>query len=498
MATNKLFAWSDKASLHSYGIVLADMIGSTQFWSKVLDTNQGTEYSSAWETVCGVQSLLMTVMLSDVEKEQGSFVKGVGDELIFQFPTVSQALAATKRGFSALQEYRLNQPCPPFRFVVHWSDQLIAGWYDLKSFALKAVALTENLELDTYPFGYPQSPDLFGHHMNYAARCMSVVADTGIYITEDAQRRIVEFEDTNIQDNLEFPIVVGGTKGIRDSIVFQQIKDTQDQEAKARAKDATVAAYKTKALINVPCSNKEQAQAIYSAAREVMNSEGKTLSEKRLFPHLFLAFYIGYINERKKTILGCQVGSDSVDHEDCEASKILNDDLTPRVILRLETLDPEHLDFLVLDEAAQSLFTKHWGDLSGHAQNTITRFVRTANLSSPTLSKWIQRGGEHSLFDYLEIHPNDVINIDSYARRITQGKFEANHKPMVYEVARLWGKPSMYALIGFGENSAPETRLLAMGRLLKTPLTDEEDSKACSGATVTMWQGGGCKTLKLK
>jgi len=431
------------------------------------------------------------------------FVKGVGDGLIFSFTSPSLALEATRAAKAQVDSFdsALSNDDPwkgrlRFRFVIHWaSDGVINGWYDLREMGLRAVVETENSK-DAL-FGSPQSPDHFGHHMNYAARCIDIVSKSEIYLTKHAYDRLVESGDKKIESQVNWPIVIGGAKGLTDSIVMQMIKDDEDN----RPREATEEAYETKAIVHIPIAEKDvhRIDALYEA---LMSKQYKTdLAFHKLVPHLFLILsidnYLGVLSVPPDGPPDAQhaSGEENGARTNMDEEKKNNRKSAPRLILRMECLKSKHLEELLLDEAMQGIMTGNVQSVftslpepPAEVVNTITRFIRTPSSSSQALWKWASRSCTVSpLVYFLEIQPHNVKDIDTYTSRIIDGSSPGGLN--VIEVGRLWGEPSIYAVISSPCSLATEKVNAAITQIILRTANAETGTHRCKGAKVDIWDG---------
>lgn len=421
-------------------IVLADMIGSTRFWADAIETQDLSLTTRAWETVCALQSAILRVMLS----KGGKFIKGVGDELIFRFKTVGGGLQATESADAEI--HRIHPDRPWFRFVVHWTkDGVIPGRYDLKPKSLGLRAVDKARERSTRSRGAKSQgePDLFGHHMNYAARCLSVVADKAIYLTQDAHTKL---HDPNVEDRLDWAIVIGGAKGLLTPIIFRRLKRKSETEEESESK-ATANAYKTKALINI---GTDQADKVYArVVADVLSKRYADVTEpiRKLVPHLFIAFHTQRLLKSFSAL--------PPDRQAEPTAKKRNGEDQPaekRMVLRMECLEPEHLDDILLDKKVQPVLNADAALTTGVGVNTETRFIRTGGAES---TKWALRGRHLDKFDYVEIQPENLNDIEEYARRLACGSVVGGE---VIEVGRLWGRPSIYSIVSWNQDLSDPTR----------------------------------------
>jgi len=411
-------------------LVFADMIGSTKLWADALGRRGNIEQT--WGLVCDLQSLIIKVL----RKYGGQFVKGVGDELIFRFEDCSLALEATRQAQKALKEDK-HYKRSKFRFVIHYTkDKVIPGDYDLSDNEPFLKAVRE----DATSRSNPKSSDLFGHHMNYAARCIGVVTKRGIYLTDT-----VMHPDTL---SLDWPITVSGAKGLGELIYLRQIKEKEPEN-----KFATVAAYKTKALVSIP-QDSPTSEWVFNAGKKLMDrasagkdprdsnqdkTKGSALSTRDLAAHLFLVFHtVDYIGPVPPEDQGPTPGGDGENPGSDEER------IKPRSFFRFECLDQERLEKILLSRIAKRIFNAGNSDKRSKKKvNSITRFIRSAGQNT-----WAEWGDTRLSADdmvkpllYVEIQPTDVDEIDLYAAKLRNSSdMEA------IEIGRLWGKPSVYAL----------------------------------------------------
>lgn len=479
-------------------VVLADMIGSTAFWSTLL-RGSAENLSHGWELISLFQDTIIGAMLG---VSDGFFVKGVGDELICRFPSVEQGLEAAIdardklitqiAGLDQVKTYLVQthwakDKIPPFRFVIHWAeDQLILGLYDISSrqgtHGLRSVKIPTGREKAAVSF--PRSPDLFGHHMNYTSRCLGVVSDSAIYLTKLASVRLKEEQRKGmisvgklgplsaIEKHLGPPIEVGGSKGIDESLVFQQFSKDSTLFLQPSYYIATVKAYRTKALVYVSDDDIDESRAtkIFECAKKVMSTKytGKRRKDgnpdpiQELLPHLLLCFStVGLYFQGK------------VDKKGAIRDGPHETDTKYQVIFRFECLDSERLEKLLLDrEGAKTIFNAGRPRSSRVDTNTETRFIRTneqAVADELPVLKWPSRDeGFRGSFFYAEIDTEDVDDIERYSRRMIfpdLGNQTSADRIKVIELGRLWGSPSIYALVGTTMNN-PRVEVVG-GFLLK-------------------------------
>jgi len=505
-------------------VVLADMIDSTAFWSTLL-RGSAKDLLHGWELISLFQDTIIGAMLG---VSGGFFVKGVGDELICRFPSVEGGLDAAidardklitditrlDRVKTALvRTHWTDDKIPPFRFVVHWAeDKLILGLYDIRprqgTQGLRSVKIPAKGERAAVSF--PRSPDLFGHHMNYTARCLGVVADSAIYLTRRASIRLKEEPRKGmisvgnseplsaIEKHLGPPIEVGGSKGIDESLVFQQFSKDSTLFRQPSYFIATVKAYRTKALVYVSDAIDEpRAEKIFERAKKVMSTkytgerrkDGKPDPIQELLPHLFLCFYtVG---------LGFQ---GRVDKQGAIQDGTNGTDTKCQVMFRFECLDSERLEKLLLDrDGAKTIFNAGRLRPSRVDTNTETRFIRTneqAVADEPPALKWPSRDeGFRGSFFYAEINAEDVDDIERYSRRMIFPDLDhqtSADRIKVIELGRLWGSPSIYALVGTTMNN-PRVKVVGdhlLARMAKPYGTSErklaEQGRARGAASLSM------------
>lgn len=496
-------------------IVSADMIGSTKFWSAYL-TKSATEITQGWKFISRFQTTIIQSMLDS----GGWFIKGVGDELIFRFDRVTSALEATrntqerlgvlvtdlktdKDQKSIFKHWKLAE-LPPFRFVIHWAtDKVVFGLYNVCSIQKKERGLKS-----AKPVGksgaivrFPQSPDLFGHHMNYTARCLHAISDNAVYLTKHALDKLTEEgtvrisvgrEMVPIQKLLGWPIQVGGTKGLRESVIFQKVWKTAGWFSEAGNKDATVDAYKTKALVYLANLERSRAKAIFKKACDIMQSDytGGSDAIQKLLPHVFLFFYT----------TGCPWKGIISQKDDTEAPVMVKNDKS-YAVFRFESLDAEYLEELLLDErGVLKIFNARGKRVDGSVQdiNSETRFIRTKEqkrTNAPRLGKWCNRGETfHPPIFYAEIQPVKVIDIDRYADRILRA--QSSDGLEIIELGRLWGKPSIYVLVKSEHRDNAESCCISLLRQMRNPCESEKGATQ-DGAELTVWQCGEGKSMDL-
>jgi hypothetical protein len=270
-----------------------------------------------------------------------------------------------------------------------------------------------------------------------------------------------------------------------ESIAFQQYLDTQTQYAII---PASASAYKTKAIVLIPAANRVQCSRIFDLATSLMNrlDSAEEQAERDLVPHLFLTFY-------REDHLGC--APIRPDSEADGAPKTIQLVPTPAlnggVLIRFECPDQVHLEHLLLNSAAQNIFNPGSG---GTRINTVTRFIRTATPSDPINNKpswkWAGRGIHIDYpFFYVEVQPDDVGDIDVYGARLVGS---SSRSPEVIEVGRLWGTPSLYALVAWPDSRVANT---TAARLIRELLSSRTDGKAANGATAEIWRGGTARSM---
>jgi hypothetical protein len=176
-------------------------------------------------------------------------------------------------------------------------------------------------------------------------------------------------------------------------------------------------AYTTRAIIRVPYLSARKAKEGFDKAFALMeffraNAPSK---KKDLACALFLTFY---------TRSGGTGG------------------LGGNLYLRLGAVGDAHLEKMLFSPAARSIFVN-----SGRSVNTVTQFIRTG-AKDWKHDRWLQRGyrgpaANRELF-YLELQPDRVGDID----RVAENMAAHDHRGWMdlHEIARLWGKPSLYVL----------------------------------------------------
>lgn len=505
------------------------MIGSTLFWSTLLQDSEEL-ITRGWEMVTKFQTKIIQTMLNGTG---GFFIKGVGDELIFRFTSVKDALEATRKARGELdnlvkelkadaehsrileQHWKAENKIPPFRFIIHWAkDKVFFGLYDVRnrSKTQRGLRSANPAKLKGAVTRFPESPDLFGHHMNYAARCMSVVSDSAIFITDNALDELkseradhISSRETNVERPIEkhlgWPIQVGGTKGIDESLIFRGFFENPASLKKGHNLDATVDAYKTKALVYLSKLDKQAAQNIFRAAEQSIRG-GKEQPDpiQKLLPHVFLFFYtIGLSYSISMNKHGSTNANNKKAHQGEESV----------VIFRFESLDAEYLETLLLDKGgARKIFNEGKTESSPEDINSETRFIRTKEPEEanaiPT-GKWCRRGLTLALpFFYAEIQPDDVSDIDRYARRTlsadvsrqSQTGVDSCDQIGVIELGRLWGKPSIYVLVNAEYYANTEYISKDLLKRLAMPYSSEKGS-ARGGLELKTWKCAAGKTMDL-
>lgn len=363
---------------------------------------------------------------------------------------------------------------------------------------VRVVVETENSQAAL--FESPQSPDHFGHHMNYAARCIGIVSKSEIYLTKHAYDRLVESGDEKIESQVDWPIVIGGVKGLTDSIIMQMIKDKDGEDNRRR--EATEEAYETKAIVHIPIAEEDGVHRIGALYETLMSKQYKTnLAFHKLLPHLFLILsidkYLGIFSVPPDGPPDAQhaSGEENGSRTNMDEEKKNNRKSAPRLILRVECLKSKHLEELLLDKAMQGIMTGNVQSVftslpepPAEVVNTITRFIRTPSSSSQALWKWASRSCTVSpLVYFLEIQPHNVKDIDTYTSRIIDGSSPEGLN--VIEVGRLWGEPSIYAVISSPCSLATEKVNAAITQIILRTANTEAGTHRCKGAKVDIWDG---------
>lgn len=484
-------------NLEAACIVFLDMIGSTHYWASAFENEKGLQdggLRNAWRGVSSDQTTIMATMLNP--DYNGSFVKGVGDQLIFRFQEVSAALSAANSAWKKLQsiQYRKINGHRSFRFVIHWAEQqLITGWYDLLTRSLRGLALEQcdNNICEHRPFHDPQSPDLFGHHMNYASRCITMVSIPGILLTAQAHKKHLD-ETGNFKPKLSWPIVLAGAKGMtHETLILRRIVESYKDDEDNRS---SVAAYKTKALVVAkgPLLDANKTQTMFYEASEVMRvKKSRTLDEEAFARNIFLAFYTNEFSGEHELPKDGESLIRNSPIQQKETTKDHKEDIgqvANQLIFRIECVDAEYLDRIFTDNETAIKIFKIPLDNTGLQLNTETRFIRTAKPREGRGQQWVTRNfHEESFLYYLEIQPLDLKDIDEYAERIINGYGDGLLEAI--DVARLWGKPSIYAILKIrsGGSDIPDI-LQALYR--------KETDQHCNGARVQIWKIGDAKSMK--
>ena len=488
-------------------IVFVDMIGSTSLWEKIWKLERHisrnpealselTIKQECWESVRKIQNIVVETFVNG-PKASCNFIKGLGDGFLFQSPNVNAAYDRAKTAeqkvieqqqkldLAALEtlKTRVEEIAPSeslaeipalctsllsalrglsYRFIIHWTDEVIhgafhmrnrtTGWDEGKAGLLAVVAETRkkpgNLKIKA-----PFYPDLFGHDMNYAARCMGVIKEEGIYLTQKAldnfgtnPKATSRAEDLL---SLDWKTQIRA-KGISGHVAFYKVTFNPNQ-------NATIDHYMTKALVKraarvATCDPTELFKRFTALIRRTNGSEEYEL----LRPHIFTAFFVTQpenyfvvLEPEKKEITEAEKAAASY-----------------TVLFRVEGPDQEYLESIITKvsnlipsppEADEFLFPA--------PVDTETTFIRTVMSTSQTgtkIGRWAGRGElkDSRPYFYVELSVEYFDDIDLIAENVIDNakQFEKMERPtsradaenvefVLVELQRLWGKPAIYAVL---------------------------------------------------
>jgi hypothetical protein len=521
-------------------IIFADMADSTPLWEMISECEKQAPglaiRDQCWEIIRGAQNTVLGSFL-DAGPFGCSLIKGLGDGFIFHTDQVQIAYSCAKQAdvearkfvkeelaglAESVKSIRVVKNDVPrsaeniehlhpstktekslgdaldsisFRFVVHWTDNVIAAdlymadekgklWLDYGT-GLISVEHADGKTEAPIIVKEPYYPDLFGHDMNYVARCINVAKKSGIYLTDKAVERIANEQPipqlSTVFDDYRGPRVPVSVKGLNAAVAFRQVSS----EISDFGDEATIDHYKTKALLirNVhqhtghPSTNK-----IFLTVKNLIRGLDK--DHKRLHPHIFTVLLtepsVGLAILISDTVTaGSPVEENSLDK-------------SPKVILRLEGPDQEYLENILaspggLNWLLDELDLPPGGTKVTERFDTETRFIRTTNdpdhqngnipARAVQKQKWARMLAENHTnhpFLYVEVSVDSYDDIDVIAQSLIHSV--GNHAALggftLVELCRLWGKPAIYFILEtrdvLQENIANRARKIADYIKIKT------------------------------
>jgi hypothetical protein len=310
--------------------------------------------------------------------------------------------------------------------------------------------------------------------MNYAARCLGVVHEPGIYITENALRKRREQLAVVPTGDREVLFIADRTqihvKGITKHVAFHKITTDRDTSET----QATIDHYATKALVRAvipkgffsdeagaPSSTEETKEGLDETSgqgkkrpldswfeekvKPLFKGDNRDQGQLNISPHLFLAFTISL-----------KQGEDFL-------------------FFRVEGETQAYLERTIVETNEHTLSAKRAS--SPTPPDTRTHFIRnslpserdvgerspvdkreTGNSQEGRLGRWTRRDERSPLgYFYAEFKVRYFDDIDSIVENIirnadqpkTRGP-ESRNKPDQFglvEIQRLWGEPAIYALL---------------------------------------------------
>jgi hypothetical protein len=455
-------------------IIFVDMVNSTKVWD-LIQTNNPTDVQDAcWLYLQGLQNEVLRAFIH--HPGECEFIKGTGDGFVFHANDVPTAFSASKSASIYVKEFASrSKPLPgttelraalenlSFRFVVHWSEEDLVHaafhlppqsrqWSD--EFGLRPLRSSEQIPFDN-PLADPCYPDLFGHNMNYAGRCIHVISGDGIYLTRAAHRCL---EGIRGGEKIELDWQIEAwAKGMENYLVFHKYLEDPKQANAA----ATVESYKTKALVIQRV--KPTDHGLFSLANDIFDLNKKTYS--RLYAHVFVKFRAHYLGTF---------------YLDSPAESLISEDSDKdRLMFRVEAPDQGLLEEILVNAngGLANLLAKNVSGAGAEGRaDTETRFLRaTASEDSKGLQCWIQRDGGYAIrMWYCEVFVDRVADIDDITRSfcskprydaVVEAAGKSIHMDLeLLELCRLWGKPAIYLLVsrrGPPDSILPPDRMIA-------------------------------------
>jgi hypothetical protein len=497
----------DKVFAQQQCIIFVDMIGSTKVWEMIWKLERiilknknalsdASIKSECWEFIRAIQNTVVECFVSN-RTLSCNFVKGIGDGFIFQSNDILAAYDCAKNAenkvlekiaelqlpilkqltakISALQNIDLvevPQLCTDllkalnkfsYRFVIHWTDEVIhgsfymrnrtSGWTEKRA-GLLAVEQTAK-RFKNIKIKIPFYPDIFGHDVNYAARCIGVIKEHGIYLT---QKALDKLEDIRLETGApprDFPLdwkTQISAKGISGHVAFYKVTYNPNR-------DATIDHYMTKALVKREAT--ADPETIFENLVKLLGKGGVAGQDELLRPHLFSAWIVNTSQSSKAFA--------SSKNSKAAARSTVNgqeDYSAYRVLFRVEGPDQEYLES-VITSISELLSARKDGTNTTWPTpiDTETKFIRTvasANENKSAIERWAKRD-EHkddTPYFYAEFSVDFFDDIDSIAENVIRNakQYETldmlrdeteakNCEFKLVELLRLWGKPAIFAIL---------------------------------------------------
>jgi len=482
-------------------IVFVDMNSSTALWETIWSLHKAHPESPvknlSWSFLEGAQNTIVKAFV-DAGPIGSRFVKGLGDGFIFYATSVQLAYNCAREAQRMLKDYLRtnNGSIAPikhfqhisgdmtvgqafdemsFRFVIHWTENVIpACFHMIRSgrgrgdwltpgtglvLAEESLAAAQRDALLKAPF----YPDLFGHDMNYAARCLGEAKGAGIYITEKAIAQIHK-EASDAKESSERshaspsdfvgPRILITVKGISNPVsFFKMYANKRDINS-----EATIPSYKTKALLIRPIHKK--GDAIFEDLNSLINEKDGGAHSK-IVPHIFTILV-----SQNRICSVHLVRSNSIDGNHSHELRTDEPKTTNQAaIVRLEASDQEYLEEIIarhlnlfLNKIDENLETERSRPSS---LDTETKFIRTTaglrrrdpntTVVAIPAHKWAPRGkkatGADRINFFVMISVGNFSDIDVISEGILRDG-PSDHLPEFepIELLRLWGKPAIYAV----------------------------------------------------